>query len=216
MPSNVGQPTGEADQTGGWMENAITKNSVALEELENTIKKNIGAFYEVGRALMEIRDRGLYKDVLGFETFEAYCKGRWDFSRRHAYRFIEAVEVIGHVSESDTKPPINLEQTRPLSKLEPAQQREAWQKAVETAPEGKVTAAHVSKVVKEITGETPKNKPELKPTIPEHAVYFAQIAISQLERISPDDPTRFKAIESVEKWIKKYRKEHLENASKNS
>lgn len=198
------------------MENAITKNSVALEELENTIKKNIGAFYEVGRALMEIRDRGLYKDVLGFETFEAYCKGRWDFSRRHAYRFIEAVEVIGHVSESDTKPPINLEQTRPLSKLEPAQQREAWQKAVETAPEGKVTAAHVSKVVKEITGETPKNKPELKPTIPEHAVYFAQIAISQLERISPDDPTRFKAIESVEKWIKKYRKEHLENASKNS
>lgn len=188
------------------MENAITKNSVALEELENTIKKNIGAFYEVGRALMEIRDRGLYKDVLGFETFEAYCKGRWDFSRRHAYRFIEAVEVIGHVSESDTKPPINLEQTRPLSKLEPAQQREAWQKAVETAPEGKVTAAHVSKVVKEITGETPKNKPELKPTIPEHAVYFAQIAISQLERISDDDPTRQKALNMVVDWINKNRK----------
>lgn len=188
------------------MENAITKNSVALEELENTIKKNIGAFYEVGRALMEIRDRGLYKDVLGFETFEAYCKGRWDFSRRHAYRFIEAVEVIGHVSESDTKPPINLEQTRPLSKLEPAQQREAWQKAVETAPEGKVTAAHVSKVVKEITGETPKNKPELKPTIPEHAVYFATIAISQLERISDDDPTRQKALNMVVDWINKNRK----------
>jgi len=35
-------------------------------------------------------------------------------------------------------------QIRPLSKLEPAQQREAWQKAVATAPEGKVTAAHVS------------------------------------------------------------------------
>ncbi len=90
------------------------------------IQKNIGAFYEVGRALMEIRDRGLYKDVLGFDTFEAYCRGRWDFSRRHAYRFIEAVEVIGHVSESDTKPRINLEQTRPLSKLEPDQQRQAY------------------------------------------------------------------------------------------
>ena len=44
-------------------------------------------------------------------------------------------------------------QLRPLAKLESEQQRTAWQKAVETAPEGKVTAAHVSKVVKEITGE---------------------------------------------------------------
>jgi len=35
-------------------------------------------------------------------------------------------------------------QLRPLARLEPDQQREAWQKAVETAPEGKVTAAHVS------------------------------------------------------------------------
>ena len=47
-------------------------------------------------------------------------------------------------------------QIRPLARLEPEQQRTAWQKAVETAPEGKVTAAHVSKVVKEITGEHPK------------------------------------------------------------
>jgi len=37
-------------------------------------------------------------------------------------------------------------QLRPLTKLrnKPDQQREAWQKVVETAPEGKVTAAHVS------------------------------------------------------------------------
>lgn len=135
------------------MELAIKKNSVELEQLENVIKKNIGAFYEVGRALMEIRDKGLYRDVLGFDTFEAYCKARWDFNRAHAYRLMDSVKVINNVSESETKKPVNLEQTRPLAKLEPDQQREAWQKAVETAPEGKVTAAHVSKVVKEVTGE---------------------------------------------------------------
>jgi hypothetical protein len=33
--------------------------------------------------------------------------------------------------------PANLEQTHPLAKLEPEQRRQVWQKAVETAPEGK-------------------------------------------------------------------------------
>jgi len=43
--------------------------------------------------------------------------------------------------------PINEAQARPLTKLPPEQQKEAFQKAVETAPEGKVTAKHVEKVV---------------------------------------------------------------------
>lgn len=191
------------------MENAITKNSVALEELENTIKKNIGAFYEVGRALMEIRDKGLYKDVLGFDTFEAYCKARWAFTRQTAYQFIDSAKVIENVSHGLQIPaPVNERQTRPLARLEPEQQRQAWQKAVNTAPDGKVTAAHVSKVVKEITGEQPKPYilKQSQPTIPEHAVYFAQIAISQLKRISDDDPTRQKALNMVVDWINKNRK----------
>lgn len=71
------------------MENAITKNLVELEQLESIIQKNIGAFYEVGRALMDIRARVLYRDVLGFETFEAYCKAEWDFNRRYAYYLID-------------------------------------------------------------------------------------------------------------------------------
>jgi hypothetical protein len=37
----------------------------------------------------------------------------------------------------------------------PGQQRNAWQKAVATAPDGKVTAAHVQKVVKEMTETAP-------------------------------------------------------------
>lgn len=135
------------------MELAIKKNSVELEQLENVIKKNIGAFYEVGRALMEIRDKGLYRDVLGFATFDEYCKSRWDLNRAYAYRLIGSAQVVDAVSPIGIQSPGNERQTRPLAKLEPDQQREAWQKAVETAPEGKVTAAHVSKVVKEITGE---------------------------------------------------------------
>ena len=38
---------------------------------------------------------------------------------------------------------------RPLTKIkDPEEQREVYQKAVETAPEGKVTAKHVERVVK--------------------------------------------------------------------
>lgn len=188
------------------MENAIARNTKKLEQLEGVIQKNIGAFYEVGRALMEIRDKGLYRYVLGYDTFEAYCKTRWDFTGSYARYLMLSAGVMDNIKTVTIVTPATESQTRPLSKLEPAQQREAWQKAVETAPDGKVTAAHVSKVVKEITGEQPKTKPELKPTIPEHAVYFAQIAISQLERISDDDPTRDKALNMVENWIKQNRK----------
>jgi hypothetical protein len=137
------------------MENAITKNTVELEQLEGVIQKNIGAFYEVGRALMEIRDKGLYRDVLGYDTFEAYCKSRWDFTKSYANYLISSNAVLENLTTIVVKPQTE-SQTRPLAKLQPEQQRTAWLKAVETAPEGKVTAAHVSKVVKEITGEQPK------------------------------------------------------------
>lgn len=130
------------------MELAITKNKTEMERLEGVIQKNIGAFYEVGRALMEIRDKGYYKDVLGYDTFEAYCKERWDFGRSYAYRLMDSAKVIQSVSPIGDKVPTTENQTRPLARLKLEQQREAWQKAVETAPEGKVTAAHVSAVVR--------------------------------------------------------------------
>jgi hypothetical protein len=54
--------------------------------------------------------------------------------------------------------PANEAQARPLTKLSAPLQKVAWQKAVETAPEGKVTAAHVNKVVREYTGENHKKE----------------------------------------------------------
>ncbi len=189
------------------METAITRNTQDLERLEGIITRNLQSFYEVGHALMEIRDRGYYREVLGFETFEAYCKAKWDFSRRNAYYLMEAASVIENVNNC-SQIPVTESQARPLSKLEPAQQRAAWQQAVATAPDGKVTAAHVYKIVKGMTNTEPsatKEQPKPQPTIPEHAVYLATIAISQLERISADDPTREEAFEMVVNWINKHR-----------
>lgn len=71
-------------------------------------------------------------------------------SRFYAYRLMDSVKVIENVDHGQ-QTPTSERQARPLARLKPEQQKEAWQKAVDTAPEGKVTAAHVYKIVKGMT-----------------------------------------------------------------
>lgn len=136
------------------MQLTITRDRQELERLEAIINRNLQSFYEVGHALMKIRDDRLYQHKNGgqYQTFEDYCRGVWDMSRPRAYQLIDAAEVKTNLS-TVVDIPIPERQIRPLTRLEPEKQREAWQKAVETAPEGKVTAAHVQKVVRGFVGE---------------------------------------------------------------
>jgi hypothetical protein len=64
--------------------------------------------------------------------------------KSHAYRLIESISIINTLSPIGDMTPITESQCRPLAKLEPEQQQEAWQQAVDTAPEGKITARHIS------------------------------------------------------------------------
>ena len=61
---------------------------------------------------------------------------RWDFNRAHAYRLIDSAKVIESVSPIGDIKPVTESQTRPLARLEPDQQREVWQKAVEVKISG--------------------------------------------------------------------------------
>lgn len=129
----------------------ITRDREELERLEGIIEENIGAFYRVGKALMKIRDEQLYSKVRGIENFETYCRQRWDFNSSRARQLMAATETYENIKTVTPRNAIEAEfHLRPLSKLKdnPEVQREAWREAVETAPEGKVTAAHVQKVVK--------------------------------------------------------------------
>lgn len=78
-------------------------NDTKLEWLEGVIQKNLVAIYGVGRALMEIRDKGYYREVLGFETFEEYCRKRWDIARRTAYQYIDGQRVRGQLHAAEAK-----------------------------------------------------------------------------------------------------------------
>ena len=178
-----------------------------LAALESTIQRNLSSFYEMGIALMTIRDKRLYRD--GFDTFEHYCRERWQFTRMRASQLIAASGVVENVNNCLQKPTTE-SQVRPLTKLEPEQQKEVWEKAVQTAPEGKITARHVQKIVNEAM-ETKRPEPEtstynrVEAQPVSDAMIFAGMAISQLERIRSDDPKRIQALDRVAQWIQKNR-----------
>lgn len=117
---------------------------------EATIAAGLQTFVEVGNALAAIRDGRLYRDTHG--TFEEYCKKRWGLSRQYAYRTIAAAGVAGNLSPTGDKP-TSERQVRPLAQLPPEQQREAWETAVATAPNGRPTGAHVAETVRRIQYE---------------------------------------------------------------
>lgn len=125
-----------------------------LTELESTIERGLQTFYEVGSALLEIRDTKLYRQDYG--TFDEYCRDRWSFSSRNANYMMNASKIIDNLESNFGRAlpkPSSVAETVPLVALEtPELQREAWQRAVETAHDGKVTGAHVQRVVNEMRG----------------------------------------------------------------
>jgi hypothetical protein len=126
------------------------------------------AFFEAGKALMELRDRRLYRST--HKTFEEYCRDRFSYTHRHVNYLIAGCLIVdnlkmgtnssqnGSQDEMGTNSsqiwPTSEVQVRPLAQLEPQQQPEAWQQAVEQA-EGKVPSGRIVKdVVQRIMEKT--------------------------------------------------------------
>jgi N6-adenosine-specific RNA methylase IME4 len=135
--------------SGGKLENSLTIiEQTRLEQCEAVIDQGLKTFTDVGKALLEIRDLKLYRKE--YDTFENYCQKRWGWERRHAYRMIDAAQVVENVSHGTQIVPISERQARPLTSLEPDQQREAWQRVIEKAPATGITASLVLEAAKEI------------------------------------------------------------------
>jgi hypothetical protein len=114
--------------------------SNALTEHEAVIERGIQTFYEVGIALADIRDRKLYRAEHG--TFEDYCQQRWQMSKAHAYRMIDAAEVVSPIGDSGLPLPANEGQARELGRVPEAERATVWAETVERT-DGKPTAAAV-------------------------------------------------------------------------
>lgn len=113
-----------------------------LAELEATIERGLTTFVEVGQALLEIRERTLYPDQ--YDSFEAYCRGRWGFTDRRARQLIQAAE-IGRILPIPPARASHAEELAPL-KDDPEAVREVWAEVQEEHGD-KVTAADVREAV---------------------------------------------------------------------
>jgi len=129
----------------------------AFAECEAEIAKGWQTFVDVGLALARVRDQKLYRAQ--HDTFEAYCREKWQYAKSHAYRLIGAAEVVVCLSPiGDIQVPTHEGQVRPLIGLGPEKAREAWRKAVEKANGAFVTANMVRNAVAE-AAETVLPKP---------------------------------------------------------
>jgi hypothetical protein len=126
-------------------QNAITPTEqYALHNHEQVIERGLATFHEVGTALLAIRDERLYRARYG--TFEEYCQDKWSMTPQHAGRLIGAAEVMATLEPIGFQRPDNERQVRELAKVAPEAQLAAWAAAIETAPDGKVTANHMAVV----------------------------------------------------------------------
>ena len=130
-----------------------------LVQLEQDIRQ---AFYVAGAALLEIRDRRLYRQ--DFFSFEEYCQSRFTLTRRSVDYLIVASSVVNNLLRTKENNqvrtngsqvlsfvlPTSERQVRPLAKLEPEKQVEVWHKAVEIAggkvPSGKIVKNLVDQI----------------------------------------------------------------------
>ena len=139
-----------------------------LKEREKVIDSCLdsidGNWYEIAKQLKYIKINFLYKSKS--ESFDRYCRDTWSKRIVGVNRLIAGAEVIDNIIDSVNNTPTDpngsvgvestltlpdkVSQTRPLASLPPDKQVAAWKQAVDTAPSGKVTAAHVKSVVDEI------------------------------------------------------------------
>ena len=122
------------------------EESAELAALESIVQAGKRTFLQVAAALVAIRDKRLYR--VDHSDFESYCRERWDFSRQRAHQLITAAGVADSLSTVVDVTTLNERQARALAPLTPEDCRVVYNFVKATAPDGKITAAHLQSVVK--------------------------------------------------------------------
>lgn len=97
--------------------------------------------------LLEMYERQGWQ-VLGYESWRAYGQEEFGYSETHIYRLMDAAKVerdISPIGENGSVIPES--HLRPFASIPSDLRAELWQTAIQTAPNGRVTAAHVESVV---------------------------------------------------------------------
>ncbi|MCP3965822.1 MAG: DNA methylase [Lentisphaerae bacterium] len=164
------------------MTNKYELSDKHLKNLESIIQKFRKDFYAVGKALKEIHEKHYYQK-LSFKTFESYVNLRWDMSRSHAYRLIDAVLVIDNITPIGDILPKNEAQVRVLSKLDSVSQQKVWRNFLKTHMP--ITASNIKKFVSAYLGEQKKSLPVVEVVSKNYkeavSAMLSQITVAQNE-----------------------------------
>ncbi len=131
---------------GKTMETTIT-NQPSLQDLEEKIETGLERYRIAGEALRMIKEQGLYKSQ--YNTYDEYCRQRWNITPQHANRMIKATEVVESIAESEPIGSVlpKLEsQARALAKAE--NPSEAWRKSQEESGTDQPTSEQIRESVK--------------------------------------------------------------------
>lgn len=152
------------------MEIAIVKNNMIYKEARECADKINANMNNVRGLVLELYEREGWT-ALGYGSWRECVTAEFKSGQAYLYRQLEAAQTERNISTIvENTNSIPESQLQPLTKLRdnPDQQREAWQRAVETAPESGITAAHVKEVVDEMLQE---NEPEQEQTVGEVQPY---------------------------------------------
>lgn len=121
-----------------------------LAKHEASLKHHFGTFKAAGEALVGIRDGRLYRET--HDSFEQYCRGKWDMSKTQANRLIQAAQVVSNLEISTSSKVVERlteGAIRPLTSLKPATQKKVFQKILDKHPK-EITARLVEETAREV------------------------------------------------------------------
>lgn len=127
---------------------------MTVDEARQATEKIKSNQTESRRLLLDVYERDGWK-ALGYKNIAEYAEREFEYKKAYTHFLINAAEVERNLRKSTKVDNRQIPEThlRPLATLPADVQPKAYQQAVDTAPNGKVTAAHVEHIVKEYKQE---------------------------------------------------------------
>ncbi len=117
----------------------LTKQEQAdFDRLHIIVNKWLDGWEAVAQALIEIRDRQLYRR--SYATFEEYCKAEFSFGKRRSYQLMQAFEVKKIIATHDPEAAKLLDRPSKVEAIKNQPLAKAVKSLRKAAKTGKVTA----------------------------------------------------------------------------
>ena len=151
----------------------LVATTMTFSEARECVAKINYNINETWALFLELYERKGWQ-ALGYESWRDFFTAEFGIKQAYAYFLLSAAKIARNLSTIvENSASIPESHLRPLAFLSPEKQREVYQKAVETAPEGKVTARHIAEVAQ-------KYKPRLLNVEPENVKKSFRLAYHAL------------------------------------